>query len=206
MNGFLRNLPIVAGCLGGSLVMLNHLLSAPAQQTRAEALGLLLAGILILVGLLQQQAQPLPSPEVQLTGKALEWINPRFGRLEVSLALVRRLLLEQTATRSLLVWWQGEVVLRAGVFETEAPLKPGPIVERVLRTGKPVYLVDLRLFPGRIEFDYLPANLQALVCQPILDRGVLLAGSAAVRSFSNQELACLALLAEHLGTRLEQGV
>ncbi|BAC92254.1 cofactor assembly of complex C subunit B [Gloeobacter violaceus] len=201
----LRNLPIAVGLLGGSLVVLNRLLGtanlAP-EQTRSDALGLAMAAVLVLVGLFWQQVQPVPPEEVQLVGQPVDERSERLAYAEAALMLIRRLLLEHTRARVLLVWWQGETAMRAGVFEGPSPFKAGPIVERVLRTGQPVYLVDLRLFPGRIEFAYLPSNLQAVVCQPLGNRGVLLVGSAAPRSFSEQELAWIETLAQFLDERL----
>jgi hypothetical protein len=52
-------------------------------------------------------------------------------------------------------------------FGTNPEVKPGGILERVLEQQKPVYLVNLALYPGKIEFDYLPENTQGVICQPI---------------------------------------
>ncbi|HAX89356.1 MAG TPA: cofactor assembly of complex C subunit B, partial [Cyanobacteria bacterium UBA11370] len=55
-----------------------------------------------------------------------------------------------TVTRSLVVFYQGKVLLRRGILGINPEVKPGLILKRVLETQKPVYLVDLKLYPGRI--------------------------------------------------------
>lgn len=52
---------------------------------------------------------------------------------------------------------------------------------------KPIYLVNLALYPGRIEFDYLPENTQGVICQPLGNYGVLILGANAPRSYTQQD-------------------
>ena len=66
-------------------------------------------------------------------------------------------------------------------------MKPGAIVQRVLSKGKPVYLVNLSLYPGKVEFDYLPENTQGVICQPIGEKGVLILGANAPRSYTKKD-------------------
>jgi hypothetical protein len=67
----------------------------------------------------------------------------------------------------------------------------------------PTYLVDLKLYPGRIEFDYLPENTQGVICQPVGDRGVLILGANAPRSYSQQDESWVTAIAEKLAYSLE---
>jgi hypothetical protein len=71
----------------------------------------------------------------------------------------------------------------------------------VLKTGQPVYLGDLRFFPARAEFEgLLPPGSQAVLCQPIGQKGCLILGSDRPRSFSRQEQAWIAAIANKLET------
>jgi hypothetical protein len=194
----LRNLPIFAGLLGSSLLVINRFVTANPEpaQTRSDALGLGMSAVLVLVGLLWQQVVPDPPEASPLNGsERYEVTDERFGR---DFALLKNCLLQQTRAASLLVWYQGKVLLRAGIFPETSDFTPSTIAQRVMSTRKPVYLVDLNLFPGRIEFACLPEGTRALVCQGIGENGVLLVGSAYPRSFSPQELAWIEILAIHL--------
>ncbi len=194
----LRNLPIFVGLLGSSLLVINRFVTANPEpaQTRSDALGLGLSAVLVLVGLLWQQVVPDPPEASPLIGsERYEIADERFRQ---DFDLLKSCLLEQTRAASLLVWYQGKVLLRAGIFPESAAFIPATIAQRVLSTGKSVYLVDLNLFPGRAEFACLPEGTRALVCQGIGQTGILLVGSAYPRSFSPQELAWIEILAIHL--------
>lgn len=199
----LRNLPIAAGVLGSGLLVLNRLLSAAPSpaQTRSDSLGIALSALLVLVGLLWQQA-PAHSEEEPLTGTEHYEIDPAAARHEAEFRLLKDSLLTHTRARSLMVWRRDHVLLRAGIFAGAETFVPGPIAERTLQTERPVYLVDLRLFPGRAEFANLPAGTRALICQPIDRETLLVIGAAVPRCFSPQELGWIEVLARHLRTVL----
>jgi hypothetical protein len=194
----LRNLPIFVGLLGSSLLVINRFVTANPEpaQTRSDALGLALSAVLVLVGLLWQQVVPNPPEASPLSGsERYEVTDERFDQ---DFILLKNCLLQQTRAASLLIWYQGEVLLRAGIFPESSDFTPSTIGQRVMGTGKSIYLVDLNLFPGRIEFACLPEGTRALVCQAIGQKGILLVGSAYPRSFSPQELAWIEILAIHL--------
>lgn len=191
----------MVGALGGSLLLLNRLLT-PAlteSQARSDAVGVILSAVLILVGLLWQQIQPRPPEVVILEGvEGFELAADLPETLRVELAWASQLLLTHTATRSLVVWWDDLVVARRGVLGPQSMEQPGAIVQRTLQTQRPVYLVSLKLYPGRFEFDYLPPNTQGVICQPLGDRGVLILGAHAPRSYTQQDERWIAALAEKL--------
>jgi hypothetical protein len=113
-------------------------------------------------------------------------------------------LLTNTVTRSLVVYYQDKVLLRRGILGVTSEVKPGAILKRVLEKQKPVYLVDLKLYPGRIEFDYLPENTQGIICQPIGDRGVLVLGANAPRSYTKQDENWIEGIADKLADTLRR--
>ncbi|HEY9629215.1 MAG TPA: cofactor assembly of complex C subunit B [Coleofasciculaceae cyanobacterium] len=204
-NQVLRQLPIVVGAIAGSLLMLNRLLTPDltASQARSDALGIILSALLILTGLLWQRIQPQLPDAVELIGEEGFELSPTLpDALKTELAWASHLLLTNTVTRSLIVWYDGQVLLRRGILGANPMVKPGAIVQRVMTTQKPVYLVKLSLYPGRIEFDYLPENTQGLICQPIGDRGVLILGANAPRSYTRQDENWVAGIADKLDNTL----
>jgi hypothetical protein len=94
------------------------------------------------------------------------------------------------------------VLLRRGILGNNPEVKPGAIVQRVLSSQKPVYLVNLALYPGRIEFDYLPENTQGVICQPIGKVGVMILGANAPRSYTKQDETWIAGIADKLANSL----
>jgi len=212
-NQVLRRLPIVVGAVGGTLLFINRLTTPEltGSQARADALGVILSALLILVGLLWQRIQPKPPESVTLIGQEgfdLAEDLPESAKIE--LAWASHLLLTNTATRSIFVYYKGRVLLRRGILGAQAELSPGNIVQRVLTKKKPVYLVNLSIYPGRVEFDYLPENTQGVICQPLggdqtdSAPGVLVLGAHAPRSYTQQDEAWIAGIAEKLGNTLSR--
>lgn len=181
-NRVLRRLPIVVGGLAGILLLINRLLTPQIadSQARADALGVILSAVLILTGLLWQRVQPRSPDAVDLIGEQGFELAPDLPEaVRTELAWASHLLLTNTVTRSLIVWYKGKLLLRRGILGINPEVKPGPILKRVLEKQKAVYLVDLKVYPGRIEFDYLPENTQGVIAQPIGKEGVLILGANA---------------------------
>jgi hypothetical protein len=107
-------------------------------------------------------------------------------------------------TKSLIVYYRGEVLLRRGILRENSEVKVSNIIKRVLETGKAVYLVNLNLYPAKIEFDYLPENTQGLICQPIGKEGVLILAANAPRSYTKQDEIWIEGIADKLADTFSQ--
>ncbi|MBO3460841.1 cofactor assembly of complex C subunit B [Aetokthonos hydrillicola Thurmond2011] len=208
-NRVLRRLPIAVGGLGAVLLLFNRLLTPEItdSQARADALGVILSAVLILTGLIWQQVQPRLPDTVELIGEEGFVLDPDLPDLvKTELAWASHLLLTNTVTRSLVVFYNGKVLLRRGILGVQSEVVPGPILSRVLEKQKPIYLVDLKVYPGRIEFNYLPDNTQGVICQPIGDKGVLILGANAPRSYTKQDENWIAGIADKLAVTLNGGI
>lgn len=204
-NAVLRQLPLVVGALAGVLLLINRLLTPEItdSQARADALGVILSALLILTGLLWQQVAPRSPDAVELIGEEGFELSPDLPQeVKNELAWASHLLLTNTATRSLVVVYQGEVLLRRGILGANKEVKPGAILQRVLDKHKPIYLVGLQTYPGKIEFDYLPENTQGVILQPIGDRGALILGANAPRSYTLQDQNWVSGIADKLAVTL----
>ena len=204
-NRVLRLLPLFVGAFGGVLLLVNRLTTSPLtdSQARSDALGVILSAVLLLTGLIWQQVQPRSPDAVTLIGEeGFELASNLPEAVRMELAWASHLLLTNTVTRSLVVYYQGKVLLRRGVLGVNREVKPGKIVQRVLDRQKPVYLVDLKVYPGRIEFDYLPSNTQGIICQPLGDRGVLILAANAPRSYTKQDENWIEGIADKLAETL----
>jgi len=208
-NRVLRRLPIVVGGLGAVLLLINHLLAPEItdSQARADVLGVILTAVLILTGLIWQQVQPRSPEVVQLVGEEGFVLAPDLPEtVKTELAWASHLLLTNTVTRSLVVFSKDKVLLRRGILSPKTEVVPGPILKRVLEKQKPIYLVDLKVYPGRIEFDYLPENTQGVICQPIGKEGVLILAANAPRSYTKQDENWIAGIADKLAVTLKERI
>jgi Cofactor assembly of complex C subunit B, CCB2/CCB4 len=206
-DAILRLLPFGVGSIAGCLILVNRLLTPEltSAQSRSDVLAVILCAVMILVGLLWQRVQPRPPETVALIGTPGLEISPALpAPLQTELAWSSHLLLTNTVTRSIACYMDGQTILRRGILADKNTVTPGPILERVLKTQKPVYLVDLKIYPGRIEFDYLPENTQGIICQPIGNRGALLLAAQSPRSYTSQDEAWIAGIADKLAVSWDE--
>lgn len=205
-NRILRLIPIFAGSLGGILLLINRFttLQLTESQARSDVLGVILSGVLILVGLIWQQIQPRSPDAVTLVGEeGIEFAPNLPDTIKIELAWASHLVLTNTVTKSLVVYYQNKVVLRRGILGPNPQVIPGKILQRVLETQKPVYLVNLTLYPGKIEFDYLPINTQGVICQPLGEDGAVILRPNVPRSYSKQDEKWIEGIADKLTLTLQ---
>lgn len=205
-NQVLRQLPIVAGMVGGTLLLINRVLTPmlTESQARSDVMGVILSALLILTGMLWQRVQPVAPEAVVLEGDEGFELDPALpDGPKTELAWASHLLLTNTVTRSVVVYYGGQTLMRRGVLGPKPEVTPGPILSRVLETGKAVYLVNLKIYPGRLEFDYLPENTQGVICQPLGQGGALILAANAPRSYTKQDEAWVSGLADKLGYSLD---
>ena len=204
-NYVLRLLPFFVGGIAGTLLLINRLLTSGVtdSQARSDALGVIEGAVLILVGLLWQRIQAKTPDSVTLIGETGLEIDPELSEtVKTELAWASHLLLTNTVTRSLVVYYDGQTILRRGVLGVNSEVNPGAIVQRILTNNKPVYLVNLSLYPGKVEFDYLPENTQGVICQPIGEKGVLILGANVPRSYTKQDEKWIEGIADKLAVTL----
>jgi len=207
-GGSLRWLPFIVGGISGTLLLLNRLMTVDVttSQSRSDALGIIEGAALLLIGFLWQQIQPQSPVKVKLEGESGFELDSELSQaIQTELAWSSHILLTNTVTRSLAIYYDGKTILRRGILGKNSQVKPGKIVEQVLAKQKPVYLVNLNLYPGKVEFDYLPANTQGVICQPIDERGVLVLGADTPRSYTKQDEKWIEAIAEKLAVTFETG-
>ena len=182
---------------------------------RAEVLAGMAAVGLMLVAVLWTRAQPLAPTAVELPGEQSLQLHPDLSELcRTELAWGSHLLLTATSAATILVAWDGTVVLRRGLVP-EALLvddqdgangesfTPGPICERAQRQGQLVSLVKTALYPGRTEFDPVLPGLPSVMVQPLGERGWVVLGGWSERCFSRSDERWFTGWCERLRTTLE---
>ncbi|RZM82071.1 cofactor assembly of complex C subunit B [Leptolyngbya iicbica] len=204
---WLRRLPIAVGSVGSLLLMINRGLTAALtdSQARSDVMGIILCAVLVLTGLLWQRVQPKSPDAVPLQGvEGFELDASLPETLQTELAWASHLLLTNTVTRAIVAYYDGRVLMRRGVLGPTDEVTVGAILTRVLEKGKAVYLVDMKLYPGRVEFNYLPENTQGLICQPMGKKGALILGANAPRSYTQQDEIWIEGIADKLGETFDR--
>ncbi|MGI0481826.1 cofactor assembly of complex C subunit B [Geminocystis sp. CENA526] len=206
-NQFIQNLPLVAGILGGFLLMINRL-STPTvldSQARSDALGVILCAMLLLTSILLRQIKSVPPQSVTLIGKeGMEFATDLSETVKTELAWASHLILNNTVTKSIVIYYQGKILLRRGILGEKNIVNVGTILQRVMTTQKPVYLVDLKHYPAKIEFDYLPDNIQGLICLPLQNQGAVIVATNIPRSYTKQDEAWIEGITEKIALTLQQ--
>ena len=203
----IRYLPLVVGIVGGLALLANRMVTAnlTSSQSRADALGILLSAVLILIGLLWQQVQPKPPDAVTLVGEEGFEIDENLPEeVKTELAWASHILLTNTVTKVVAVYYDRQTIIRRGVLGKSKQVNIGSIAERVMKTQKPVYLVRLELYPGRVEFDYLPENTQGVIVQPLGEKGVMVLGANIPRSYTKQDENWITAIADKLAYNLDK--
>ncbi|MEB3171967.1 MAG: cofactor assembly of complex C subunit B [Synechococcaceae cyanobacterium] len=191
-------IPLIAGMIGLALSVLNQLTAGfadPALQ-RAGVLASILSVVLMLVGLLWTRITPEAAERTSLDGEeGLLFAAGLCEPLRRELAWGSALLLTASPAATLLLLWNDTVLLRRGLLPAGSacgdPFPPGPICRQAQQRGRSISLVDLRLYPGRAEFEPLLAGLPAVVIQPLGTQGLLLLGGWSARCFSRSDLLWL---------------
>ena len=118
-NLIVRLIPLIAAAIGSILLLINRLTTVELtpSKARSDVVGVILSGMLALVWLIWQQVQPVPPDSVTLVGKeGLEFAPDLSDTVKIELAWASHLLLTNTVTKSLIVYYQGRVLLRRGIL------------------------------------------------------------------------------------------
>lgn len=197
-------------CLGVGLTALALTVwnqgSAPQLQPpleRASVLAGLLAVGFLLVSSLWMRIDPVPVERVALQGEQGFDLAPELPEaLRLELGWGSQMLLTATPAAVVCLHWQGRCLLRRGLMG-DGRFEPGEICRRACQQQQAISLVDLRLYPGRGEFEGVLAGLPSVLVQPVGADGVLVLGGWAPRCFDRSDLAWAEGWARRISVDLE---
>lgn len=190
--------------LVGLVVAVINQLSAPQLDPsleRASVLASFLAVGLMVVATLWQRVVPEPAQRAELEGReGCELAEGLPEDLVRELGWGSSMLLTATPAAILVIHDGQRTLLRRGLIGPEA-FTPGAICQQALGRQRAISLVDLRLYPGRAEFDGLLRGVPAVVVQPIHGGAVLVVGGWSPRCFSAADLCWIDGWARKLRTQ-----
>ncbi|KAJ3704696.1 hypothetical protein LUZ61_008401 [Rhynchospora tenuis] len=223
-DGFVRIMPILVGGVSLVAVLLNRAFSgiapvadASSSQSRADILTLSLAVTDILTGLVWLSIRPKYISPVSPSGIICKLVKPGISS-DVSRELLWfwESLSTATCCKSLVVVYGNDCLLQIGAAAESSEgdggivavdvnkLTQGSLYRSCMQSSKQSYLANLSLYPGRTELPFLPNNTQALILQPIGDKGVAVIGGDTIRGFTATDQAWISMVAEKLDATLSK--
>ncbi|KAJ4711210.1 protein COFACTOR ASSEMBLY OF COMPLEX C SUBUNIT B CCB4, chloroplastic [Melia azedarach] len=216
-----RNLPIYVGGASLLAVLFNRSVSgiapvadASSSQSRADLLAIALAVTNILTGLVWLSIRPKSITVVNPEGVQCQRICSHLPNFVVSeLLWAWESLSAVTCCRSLVVVYDSVCILQIGMAaesgkDSEAvtvdasKFVQGSVYQGVMRSGAQSYLANLLLYPGRSELPFLPSNTQAVILQPLGDKGIAIIGGDTIRGFTTSDQSWIAFIGEKLDATL----
>eukprot|EP01039_Chlorochromonas_danica_P011008 gene11008-12256_t len=172
------------GIAGMMIILINRLSCGDVVsdlQARADILGVMASSALLLHLLSKQDIAARERDIVSLLGYALpepQCSDELLPYHQSRLRWLMNTLLQHTPVNSIwIVNERGEYMGGGGVLSMSphrmAAVKVDamPILSKALQQREEVYLPDLQILPGRIEFSYLPLNCQAVLILPLVEGG-----------------------------------
>ncbi|GFP91561.1 hypothetical protein PHJA_001300100 [Phtheirospermum japonicum] len=123
-----------------------------------------------------------------------------------------------TCCRSLVVIYDGICILQIGYADVSDSsggepvtvdadkLMDGSLYKGVAKSGSQSYLANLSLYPGKSELPFLPPNTQAVILQPLGNKGIAIVGGDMIRGFTTSDQAWITLIGEKLDATLSKVV
>ncbi len=154
---------------------------------RAEVLAATGSIVLLLLGILWLDVVPNKSTKVQLMGENGLFIKENIDDSSKNeLAWGSHLILTATPASTILVYWEGKIILRRGII-TSNKFIPGDICKRSSKTGKIISLVNTSMYPGSAEFDPIVKGLPSIIIYPLNSSGWVIVGGWSKRCFSKSD-------------------
>ena len=194
--------------LAGLLVLGLAILNASTADTitpsleRADVLAGMAGVGLMLVSILWTRASPRNPETVDLGGEQGFVLSSDLAdTVRAEMAWGSHQFLTATSAATILVFWNGSVLLRRGLLGS-GDFVPGDICRRSQRKKELVSLVKTALYPGKEEFYPVLPGLPSVMVQPLGQNGWIVLGGWSERCFSRSDERWLSGWAERLKTTL----
>ncbi|KAI8528430.1 hypothetical protein RHMOL_Rhmol12G0148100 [Rhododendron molle] len=193
-----RSLPIYVGAVSLLAVLVNRGVSgiapvadASSSQSRADLLTLGLAVTNILAGLVSPQGMEC----LRLNSHLPDFVISELIWIWESLSAA-------TCCRSLVIVYDSKLILQTGVAASSSANDREAVPIDASTLMQESYLANLSLYPGKSELPFLPPNMQAVILQPLGDKGIAIIGGDTIRGFTTSDQAWISLLGDKLDATL----
>jgi hypothetical protein len=161
--------------------MANNIGTVSDIQSRADLLGMMASCALLLNALSEQDIATKAREKIPLMGYTLTtpYINPIIPHSTQLSWLMTSLLSVSSSLSSVhVIDYESTLLAAYGVchlsFQQQIPLtistSTSPILRQAYDENREIYLPDLQILPGKIEFSYLPINAQSVLIVPLSNK------------------------------------
>jgi len=157
------------------------------ELERAQVLAAIASLIIILIGFLFKQFQPLAGEKAALKGEN-NFLYDRNMPDEVidELAWGSEAILTSTAAAAILIHNDGVNILRRGITSSK-DFKPGDTCLRSIKDMKLISLANTKFYPGRDEFFNFCAEIPSILVVPINSKAFILIGGWSAKLFTKSD-------------------
>jgi len=157
------------------------------ELERAQVLAAIASLIIILIGFLFKQFEPLAGEKAALKGEN-KFLFDRNMPDEVidELAWGSEAILTSTAAAAILIHNDGVNILRRGITSSN-DFKPGETCMRSIKDMKLISLANTKFYPGRDEFFNFCAEIPSILVVPINSKAFILVGGWSAKCFTKSD-------------------
>ena len=161
--------------------------SITPELQRAQVLAAIASLIIILIGFLFKQFEPLAGEKVDLKGENRFIFDKNIpNEVMDELAWGSEAILTSTAAASILINNDGINILRRGITSSNQFI-PGETCLRSIKDMKLISLANTKFYPGRDEFFDFCADIPSILVVPINSKAFILIGGWSAKCFTKSD-------------------
>ena len=157
------------------------------ELERAQVLAAISSLIIILVGFLFKQFEPLAGEKADLKGENRFYFDKNIPNEVIDeLAWGSETILTSTAAASVLIHNDGINILKRGITSS-SQFMPGETCLRSIKNMKLISLANTKFYPGRDEFSNFCPNVPSILIVPINSKAFILIGGWSAKCFTRSD-------------------
>ena len=161
--------------------------SITPQLERAQILAAISSLIIILIGFLFKEFEPLAGEKANLKGENTFFFDKTIPSEVINeLAWGSETILTSTAAASVLVHNDGLNILKRGITSSNK-FMPGETCLRSIKDMKLISLANTKFYPGRDEFYNFCPDIPSILIVPINNKAFILIGGWSAKCFTKSD-------------------
>ena len=157
------------------------------ELERAQVLAAISSLIIILVGFLFKQFEPLAGEKADLKGENRFYFDKNIPNEVIDeLAWGSETILTSTAAASVLIHNDGKNILKRGITSSNNFI-PGETCMRSLKNMKLISLANTKFYPGKDEFFNFCPDVPSILIVPINSKAFILIGGWSAKCFTRSD-------------------
>ena len=157
------------------------------ELERAQVLAAISSILIVLIGFLFKQFNPILGERVELNGENKFIFDSEIpSDILDELAWGSEAILTSTAAATILIHNDGKNILRRGIISSEV-FNPGESCFRSLKDMKLISLANTKFYPGRDEFFNFCPNVPSIIIAPINNKSFILIGGWSYKCFTKSD-------------------